>query len=167
MTRKVIMKILVLSDSHASLRFMHRCVERAAPDAIVHLGDYYDDGTVLKEAYPHIPVYQVPGNCDRYRCPPGQQEILIDRICGVNLYLTHGHRHRVKSGIGALLADARAAKVDAVLYGHTHIADCHQEADGLWVLNPGSCGYFGGSAGILECRDGKITECRLLGESEG
>ena len=160
------MTILVLSDSHSTLRFMRLCVEKIQPDALIHLGDYFDDGTVLKEAFPEIPFYQVPGNCDRYRCPPGQPEILVDRVCGVRLYMTHGHRHQVKLGIGALLKDARAAKVDAVLYGHTHIAECHREEDGLWVMNPGSSGYYGGTAGILETRNGEIEACKILREAD-
>ena len=57
------MTILVLSDSHSTLRFMRRCVDTIQPDALIHLGDYFDDGTVLKEEYPQIPFYQVPGNC--------------------------------------------------------------------------------------------------------
>lgn len=52
------------------------------------------------------------------------------------------------------------------MYGHTHVADCHREEDGLWVLNPGSCGYSGGSAGIIEIQDGKIREVRLLREAD-
>lgn len=158
------MKILVLSDSHSSLSFMRHCIESSAPNAIVHLGDHYDDGEAMREEYGHIPFYQVPGNCDRYRCPPGIPEILIYRVCGVDLYMTHGHKHQVKSYLGGLLRDARAAKVAAVLYGHTHTPDCHQEEDGLWVLNPGSCGYYGGSAGLIECSDGRIVSCRLLRE---
>lgn len=160
------MKILVLSDSHSTLSFMRRCVDAVKPDAIIHLGDHYDDGQAMKEEYPSIPLYQVPGNCDRYRCPPGQPEIMITRIGGVDLYLTHGHKHSVKSYLGALLRDARRAKVDAVLYGHTHIPDCHREEDGLWVLNPGSCGYFGGSAGLLEVKDGSVVCCRLLEDGD-
>ena len=160
------MKILVLSDSHSGLSFMRRCIESIKPDAIVHLGDYYDDAETMAEEFSHIPMYQVPGNCDRYRCPPFAQEILITPVCGVRLYMTHGHRHQVKLTLGPLLKDARAAKVDAVLYGHTHVADCHREADGLWVLNPGSCGYCGGSAGIIETRDGTIQSCRILKEED-
>ena len=64
------MTILVLSDSHSSLRFMRQCADTIRPDVLVHLGDYFDDAVVLKEEYPQILVYQVPGNCDRYRCPP-------------------------------------------------------------------------------------------------
>ena len=160
------MKILVLSDSHSAMSFMRRCVEAVKPDAWIHLGDHFDDGAALAEEYPGIPFYQVPGNCDRYRCPPWQPEILIERVCGVDLYMTHGHKHSVKSYLGALLRDARASKVAAVLYGHTHVADCHQESDGLWVLNPGSCGYFGGSAGLIEAENGRIVSCRLLREED-
>lgn len=160
------MKILVLSDSHATLSFMRRCIDRMKPDAVVHLGDYFDDGTAMKEEYPGILFYQVPGNCDRYRCPYGQPEILIERIFGVNIYLTHGHKHNVKSYLGSLVRDARAAKVDVVLYGHTHRPDCHREEDGLWVLNPGSCGYFGGSAGVIEVLNNTVADCRLIDEGE-
>ncbi len=160
------MKILVLSDSHSSLSFMRRCIEGVKPNAIVHLGDHFDDGEAMKEEFPGIPFYRVPGNCDRYRCPPGQPEILIDRVCGVDLYMTHGHRHRVKTYLGALLEDARRAKAAAVLYGHTHVADCHREEDGLWVLNPGSCGYYGGSAGLMEVRDGNILDCKILRDGD-
>ena len=79
---------------------------------------------------------QVPGNCDRYRCPPFVQEVLSEKIDGIYFYLTHGHRHMVKQRLDMLLLDARKCKAAAGLYGHTHIADCHQEEDGLWVLNP-------------------------------
>lgn len=160
------MKILVLSDSHSAMSFMRMAVDRVKPDAIVHLGDYYDDGQALHEEYFHIPFYQVPGNCDRYRVAPHVAEILILPVCGVPLYMTHGHKHQVKLVQSLLLRDARAAKVDAVLYGHTHVADCYQEADGLWVLNPGSCGYYGGSAGLIEVKDQKISSCRILRQED-
>lgn len=156
------MKILVLSDSHSSLRFMRSCIETVKPDRIIHLGDYYDDACAMAEEYPHVPLIQVPGNCDRYRCPPFVQEVLSQRIDGVDFYMTHGHRHMVKDRLDMLLRDARACRAAAALYGHTHIAYCHQEADGLWVLNPGSCGYYGGSAGLIETKNGKIVSCRLL-----
>lgn len=157
------MKILVLSDSHSGLSFMRECVDTVKPDAIVHLGDYYDDAQTLSEEYPSIKLYQVPGNCDRYRCPPFAQEILILPVCGVSLYMTHGHRHQVKMTTTLLLRDARVSKVSAVLYGHTHVPDCHREEDGLWVLNPGSCGSWGGTAGLIETNQGNIVSCRILG----
>lgn len=160
------MRILVVSDSHAGRSFMLRCAEKMKPDVIIHLGDYYDDGEVLRDANPNTRVYLLPGNCDRYRAPMYAKEIITDKIGGVNLYMTHGHRHNVKSTLYRLLADARAAGCAAALYGHTHQADCHQETDGLWVLNPGSCGYFGGSAGLMEIEDGAIRVCRIIREPD-
>ncbi len=160
------MKILVLSDSHSAMRFMRLCIDKVKPDAIIHLGDHFDDGEAIHEEYSRIPFYQVPGNCDRYRCMPGQPEILILPVLGVDLYMTHGHHHRVKQTLSFLLRDARASKVQAVLYGHTHEADCHLEEDGLWVLNPGSCGYFGGSAGVIETENQRIVTCRIIRQED-
>ena len=160
------MRILVVSDSHSALSFMLRCAEVTKPDVIVHLGDHYDDGEVLRDSCPNARVYLLPGNCDRWRAPAYAQEILTDSIGGVSLYMTHGHRHGVKSTIGPLLSAARAAGAGVALYGHTHQAYCHQEVDGLWVMNPGSCGYCGGSAGIIEVGDGRVKSCRLIRERD-
>ena len=156
------MRILVLSDSHAGLSFMRWCVEKTKPDAIVHLGDYFDDARVLSEEYLHIPIHVVPGNCDKYRLLRPAPEILCYEVCGVRLFMTHGHRHNVKITTGLLIADGVRNNAEAVLYGHTHIADCRQLPDGMWVLNPGSCGSFGGSAGIIETQQGKIETCYLI-----
>jgi putative phosphoesterase len=160
------MKILVLSDSHSALRFMRQCMDAVQPDAVVHLGDHYDDGEALREEYPGTPFYTVPGNCDRYRCPPGTPEVLVDLVCGVKLYMTHGHRHQVKQYLGGLLRSARDCKAQAALYGHTHAADCTLEEDGMWVLNPGSCGYGGGSAGLILTDGRRILSCRILREED-
>jgi len=160
--RQTPMKILVLSDSHSALSFMRHCIEKVKPDTIIHLGDHYDDGEAMAEEYPHIPLIQVPGNCDRYRCPPDAQEILMPRLGGVRLYLTHGHRHWVKKDTAYLISEAKKCGAGAVLYGHTHVQNCYQDQEGFWILNPGSCGYFGGSAGLMEIENGKIQNCRIL-----
>lgn len=155
------MKLLILSDSHASLHFMRRCVSEFQPDVIIHLGDYLADGETLAEENPGICYYAVPGNCDRGRNWMQVPEKKLETIGGVRFLLTHGHLHHVKLTMEYLLADAREMKADAVLFGHTHQSLCRQEEDGLWVLNPGSCGYDGGSAGIIEVDNGRITRCRI------
>lgn len=160
------MKILVLSDSHSSRNFMRHCIRAIKPDAMIHLGDFYEDGETMAEEYPHIRMHQVPGNCDLYRMVRYVPDILIYPVCGVELYMTHGHRHGVKLGLENLLREARKTKAKAVLYGHTHVADCHQEDDGLWVLNPGSCNYYGGSVGLIETENGEIRSCRILEEHD-
>lgn len=159
------MKILVLSDSHSSLRFMRRCIEWAKPQAVIHLGDYYDDGKTMAEEYPGIDFYQVPGNCDRHRYGILDSEIRVVELGGARLYLTHGHLHGVKSGYWSLIKAAQAAGAQAALFGHTHNAWCSNE-DGLWLVNPGSCGYNGGSAAMIVAENGKILGCRLVRESE-
>ena len=156
------MKILVLSDSHSAMRFMRACVETIKPQAIVHLGDHYDDGETLKELYPQIPLHQVPGNCDRYRCPPWVHATLCYDVCGVRLFMTHGHKQGVKTNTAMLVSEARAMGAQAALYGHTHIAEVRKEEDGMWVMNPGSSGYGGGSAGLMEVEDNKILSCRII-----
>lgn len=160
------MKILVLSDSHSGLRFMRRCIVAVKPDAVVHLGDYYEDAEAMAEEYPHIVFHNVPGNCDRYRCPPNTPQILAYSVCGVKLYMTHGHLYGVKSGIDRLLAASREWGAQAVLYGHTHSAVCYQEPDGLWVLNPGSCGADSGSAGVIETDGDRISACYLIKQAD-
>lgn len=156
------MKILVLSDSHAGLSFMRRCIRAVKPDAVVHLGDYYDDGLTMAEENPHIIFHQVPGNCDTYRCPLNTPQVLNYPIGGVWFYMTHGHRHFVKQGLGNLLSAARQARAQVVLYGHTHQRFCNQESDGLWILNPGSCGSFSGSAGLIHIENALVTDCKLI-----
>ena len=155
------MKILVFSDSHAGLSFMRAAVKAVRPDALIHLGDYYDDGETIAFENSHIPMYQVPGNCDKYRVY-GKPEVMCPSVFGVTLYMTHGHNHGVKFSEKRLLDDARAAGVQAVLYGHTHSAVCRQEADGLWVINPGSCGSYSGSAAVIQIEDSEIKSCRIL-----
>lgn len=159
------MKILVFSDSHASLRFMRRAIETVKPDAVIHLGDYFDDGAAIAEEFHWIRFSQVPGNCDQHRCPPFAPMTLVEKICGVTLFMTHGHIHNVKLGLGSLISDGRKCGAQVVLFGHTHSTYCAQEDDGLWVVNPGSCGYYGGSAALIETDGGVIKACRILDQS--
>ncbi len=154
-------KILVLSDSHASLFLMRQAISTLKPDAVVHLGDHYDDGLAMAEEFPHIPFHLVPGNCDRYRCPDWEVAMKCYDVCGVRLFMTHGHNYAVKASQYRLLLEARHFHAQAALYGHTHCPDCHQEEDGLWVLNPGSCGGSG-TVGLIETGESKILTCRIL-----
>lgn len=141
---------------------MRQCIRQIKPDKMIHLGDYYEDGEAIAEEFPEIPIYQVPGNCDYYRMAEAVPAVLCCEIGGVRLFMTHGHLHGVKSGTERLLKDARKNGAQAVLYGHTHRAECYQERDGLWVLNPGSCGSYGGSAGMLVIEENQIQGCWLI-----
>lgn len=155
------MKVLVLSDSHSVRVIMRSAVALVRPDAIIHLGDHYADGEVIAEENMHVPVYQVPGNCDAHRCW-GKPELLCLDVFGVRMFMTHGHRQHVKQTLALLCKEAREMGAAIALYGHTHEAYVHREDDGLWVMNPGTCGSFGGSAGVIEVEDRQIKACTIL-----
>ena len=157
------MKILVLSDSHSSLMFMNRAIRFIKPDAVVHLGDHYDDAVAMSEEFSNIVFHIVPGNCDRNFGFDAHPEVLCYDVCGVRLFMTHGHIQSVKSSLHRLINDAREKHAAAALYGHTHNADCHWE-DGLLVMNPGSCGMGHRTAGLIEVTDSQITNCRIIDE---
>ena len=157
------MKILVFSDSHASLGFMRKSIEALRPDQVIHLGDHYDDAETIAEESPSIPFCMVAGNCDRYRCLPDTPTMRLITLDGLRFLVTHGHMHQVKSGIDFLLADARKVGANAVLFGHTHQPLCYRAQDGLWVMNPGSCSY-GGSVGYITTNCGQIEKFEVIKE---
>ena len=159
------MRILVLSDSHAGLSFIRQAIHRIKPNAVIHLGDFYEDAQAMEEENPRIAFHMVPGNCDRYRMTRPAAETLCYDVCGVRLFMTHGHNHHVKSGLYSLIQDAKVANAQAVLFGHTHIAVCRQE-DGLWIVNPGSCGHGDGSVALIEAENGEILYCRILRQED-
>lgn len=160
------MRLLILSDSHSALNLMRFAVKQVKPQGIIHLGDHFDDGEALRDDYPYIPMWQVPGNCDRYRVRPDVPEILIDRIGGVKFYMTHGHRHNVKMGLWNLMEQARQKDAQVVLFGHTHEPYCEYEDEDFLLMNPGSCGYGGGTVGVIEIENKKVISCRILGRED-
>ena len=159
------MKLLVLSDSHSALSFMRLCIQMVEPNVVIHLGDHYDDGEALAEEFRSVRFYQVPGNCDRYRYDLNVPETLVESIGDVKIFMTHGHRYGVKQGLSKLIQDAHSVGAQAVLFGHTHQEHCRLDED-MWVVNPGSCGYYGGSAALMTLAGGKISDCRILRQSD-
>lgn len=145
---------------------MRYCVNKIKPNALVHLGDFYVDGETIIQENSHLPFQQVPGNCDRYRCPIGAPETICCSFGGVRFFMTHGHNHHVKSGLGAFLADARRCDAQIALYGHTHKAYCEQLEDGMWVMNPGPCGSWSGSAGVIEIENKTIIACYIVQQAD-
>lgn len=160
------MKILVFSDSHCVLRFMRSCVEAVGPDVIIHLGDTVRDGNVIAEELPAVRFFQVAGNCDRGRVAPDFPETLVERFSDVKVFMTHGHQYGVKLYLDKLIAEGRKCGAGVILYGHTHKADCRQLEDGVWLMNPGSAGFDGGSAGIIRIEEDGAVSCNLIRQSD-
>ena len=158
------MTLLILSDSHGDLKNMATIIDREIPQAVFHLGDHDSDAARISKQFPQLPFYSVSGNCDSF-CSVAPDSILTE-LEGVRILAVHGHKQNVKLGMLNLSMTAREAQAQLVLFGHTHQAYCQQEEDGLWVLNPGSCGYYGGSAGLILADNGKIWRCLILKEED-
>lgn len=126
------MKIIVFSDSHGRTGLMHQVIEKESPDMVFHLGDCYEDMLELKNCY-DIPVIGVIGNVDYPDEGPVQEMLTIKDH---KLFLTHGHRYRVKHNLLNIVKKGQEIKTNVLLFGHTHIPYLtdHQ----MIVMNPGS-----------------------------
>ncbi len=147
------MKILVLSDSHGNVSNMVRAVERECPRMLVHLGDCWRDGERLHDAFPDLPFYQVPGNCD---CRPGEPAERLLFVEDKRILLCHGHTYGVKQSLLAAGYAAEEQRLDAFLFGHTHKPLVDRRGN-TFFLNPGSIGdYFHPCYGILTVENGRL-----------
>lgn len=129
------MRIGVISDSHGMTGRLSTVLMRMEADgpldALLHLGDGYDDLASL--GIPLPPVYQVAGNCDHFRT----DTLNLITLSGARLMLTHGHNQHVKQGTDELLQFAINENVHAAFYGHTHVQKMEWR-NGILLLNPGS-----------------------------
>jgi putative phosphoesterase len=131
------MRALVFSDSHGrGSRVEAAILEQENVKHVFFLGDRVSDIEHLPELYPDVNFYTVPGNCDFSFSSMHTKSVTL---CGRKIIYTHGHAFSVKSGTERLIAYARAAGADIILYGHTHLPETTY-LDGLYVVNPGSIG---------------------------
>lgn len=136
------MKFVVFSDSHGSSRNMERIVDLHfdTSDGFFFLGDGCREFLRLASLCPGKSFFCVRGNCD----PQTEDDIPADRILtfeNKRLFLTHGHRYGVKSGLEALISHGAQIQADVLLYGHTHSPLSLYEASPshpMDILCPGS-----------------------------
>ncbi|MCC8181683.1 MAG: metallophosphoesterase [Clostridiales bacterium] len=152
------MKLLIFSDSHGNKTNMKKVLEQEQPDMVFHLGDGRGDILAVLADHPEIELHSVAGNCDwRSRC---RTEELVT-VCGLRIFLTHGHEYTVKSGYSRLIAAGRRQEADIVLVGHTHIS-CVRQESGILLINPGAVGNSPHpSYAVLEAEDGILTRCEI------
>lgn len=148
------MKIIVFSDSHGDLADMVEAIEREEPDVMFHLGDHWRDAEEVEWAYPDLPTYKVPGNCDWRSTEPLELEVTLE---GCRFFLCHGHTLGVKMGYAGLKDRGWDLGVDVALFGHTHRAHWSRQGK-LQIFNPGSCGMGREPTyGILTVHNGTVT----------
>lgn len=173
-------RILLASDTHGAKDILLSVIREKGEecDAFVFCGDGVQDVLYCINCAIHGGVkmprvvafvggnndYDIyPFNTERGQAGSGEYKITVPNrqvllIAGHTLFITHGNREGVRSyDASPLMAEARIAGADVVLFGHTHIA----EADGN-IINPGSLKYprDGGerSFAVLELQKGKDVE---------
>lgn len=120
------MKIAILSDTHGLLR--PEVVEQLKnADAILHGGDINKQG-IVDELRQYAPLYVVRGNNDKEWAEEIPHDLTVT-LEGVTFYMVHNKKE--------VLADLSG--LDVVVFGHSH-KYVQEKKDGIWWLNPGSCG---------------------------
>ena len=154
------MKLLIMSDSHRNIDRMRYAADQTNPDAILHLGDHISDAQTLGQQLPNTVFYMVKGNCDPQAVGKDEMFLVIGEV---KIFMTHGHRYGVKSGLAALIERARQLGAELVLYGHTHRASVRDER-GLWLMCPGQMerhnNRLAASYGIVTIEGGRF-ECGI------
>ena len=151
------MKILVVSDTHRTIEKMHMAVMEEKPDLVLHLGDHDSDAMELSNLLPNQQIAWVKGNCDSF----SDSALTFEQsFQGVKIFAAHGHKYNVKSSLLRFTYAAMEAGAHVALFGHTHCPYC-VEHNGLWLMNPGACGTYRASYGLIEIENGSV-KCRLV-----
>ena len=127
--RKISMLIGVISDTHGLLR-PQVLDAMSGVDHILHAGDV-GNADILDQLRTIAPVTAIRGNIDVHgSCAnlPATEAIELD---GCLLYMLHA--------IQDLDLNPSAAKIDVIVYGHSHKPSAATR-DGVLYLNPGSAG---------------------------
>ena len=129
------MKIVVMSDTHGNVQLAVKALrQNGKVDRLIHLGDHYRDAVAIAVGT-RLHVDAVSGNTDISSEPWADREKILE-LDGVRILITHGDIYKVKHGIDRLLEKAIEEDVQAVLFGHTHIA-MKQRVGNILFLNPG------------------------------
>lgn len=127
-------KITVISDTHNNIeqiKSLHGIMLES--DYVFHLGDYVNDIAFMRPELGEK-LITVRGNGDLFNKAPDEKVVEIE---GVKLFLTHGHKYRVKSTLQNLGQETLAYDCRAALYGHTHLSGI-ESYGGVQLINPGS-----------------------------
>lgn len=147
------MKILVVSDSHGDMKTLDRLVKmQTNAEVVIFLGDGYEEFDYIRGSYPDKMFIGVKGNNDWGSSFPYDEEIVIE---GKKIFMTHGHRYGVKSGLSRITEEGRNHRADIVLFGHTHIPHTSYD-NGIYLMNPGSLRRFDCSYGVIEIQNNHI-----------
>ena len=135
------MRILIVSDTHRRDGNLIEVMEKTAPvDMMIHLGDTEGSEAYFRDWLKNdlCVIHVVRGNNDFFSHTESEKEISIGKYRAL---LCHGHMYGVSLGTENIKEEARARKVNIVMFAHTHKPFLEYCSDGLVVLNPGSLSY--------------------------
>ena len=158
--------VLLVADSHGNTPRFKAILEQWGSDSdlLIFCGDGIKDlcaviGNALEDDSfaPSIPpvIAFVMGNNDfdsfvalnplrkKDESAPYYVEIKVPasvclNVCGMNVFVSHGHHFGVYGGPSALCQAASENEAQVAFYGHTHVADAIY-MDDVYAVNPGSC----------------------------
>jgi uncharacterized protein len=134
------MRIVVIADTH--IRHFSELPKDLLPslkraDAVFHLGDYHTM-ELLEELKQLKNFHGVSGNHDKGELLSVLPELDVIELKGKKIGLVHGHGCVFPLGFQyGLFQRFNGTKLDAILFGHTHIA-VSKIIDGTLFFNPGS-----------------------------
>lgn len=154
------MKILLISDSHYSGRYIAKAFNAEKPDVIIFLGDGLSGFLEFRdyELPATVDTYVVLGNCD-YEYEGEFLTSQVVSLSGVRFFICHGHTLGVRRGIGDLCNNACLNDCAYALYGHTHVKNV-AESFGVTAVNPGALEK--GEYAVIEVKGGKAEICQKL-----
>lgn len=131
------MRILVISDSHGKNDDVKQVIEQVGEiDMFIHLGDI-ERGPDYIRGLAGCECHMISGNNDYDIDLPSADSFMIG---DKKVFITHGHRFYVGSGVERLRQYAVENGYDIVMYGHTHVPFLEIGKD-VTILNPGSISY--------------------------
>ena len=137
----ILMKFVVISDTHGFINNAVKFIEKEKPDYVIHLGDTVADCEDLENIFPRQKFIFVKGNNDFWTKSSLFPDERIFTLCNKKFLVCHGHKYHVKSGLFALKKKALDENADIVLYGHTHVKFI--ETGDMLIMNPGSHMTYG------------------------
>ncbi len=135
-------KILIVSDSHGNRAKLVRIIAREYPfDCLVHCGDGVND--LFHVDIPDgVSVVRVCGNIDMARSFD-MERIAFFEAGPARLMVAHGDQFGVHNDYGRIEREGMNRKVDAVLFGHTHVRYHRDGKPALFNPGPAVNGMYG------------------------